>query len=81
VHAHTGAGELNLFGRHRNHDGLDVTDSVTSGSAQQGTLRLNIDLGAGAVDVERPDTVIPLSPFSPPQAPTPPAPPTTAALQ
>ncbi|MBV9284323.1 MAG: PspC domain-containing protein [Acidimicrobiia bacterium] len=81
VHAHTRVGELNLFGRQRDTHGFDVTDSVTSGNAQQGNLRLNIDLGVGAVDVERPDTVVPLSPFSSPQVPTPPTPPTTIGQQ
>jgi hypothetical protein len=81
VTAHTGAGDLWLFGRHEN--GIDVDSSAASGNADQGTVRLNLEVGAGQIEVVRAGSFVtpePLAPF-PPTPPTAPAPPTTAALQ
>jgi phage shock protein PspC (stress-responsive transcriptional regulator) len=77
VTAHAGAGDLWLFGRHEN--GLDVDSSAASGNVDQGTVRLNLEVGAGQVEVVRAVSfVTPPVPLSPP---TPIAPPTTAALR
>jgi hypothetical protein len=70
VDAHTGLGDMRLLGHHQ--DGIDVDDSVASGDAAEGSLRLHIDVGAGEVEVVRgesfapPAPPSPLSPLSPP---------------
>jgi predicted membrane protein len=72
VTAHAGAGDLRLFGRHEN--GLDVDSSAASGNADQGTVRLNLEVGAGQIDVVREEsTVTP--------APAPPLPPVVTVPQ
>jgi len=51
VDAHAGLGDLRLIGHHE--DGIDVDDTVASGSADEGNLRLRLDVGAGEVEVVR----------------------------
>jgi len=80
VTAPAGAGDLWLFGRHEN--GLDIDSSAASGSADQGTVRLNLEVGAGQIEVVRAVSFV--TPPFPPVQPNPPAPfepPTTAALR
>ncbi|MBV8161047.1 MAG: hypothetical protein JO265_09005 [Acidimicrobiia bacterium] len=52
VDAHTGIGDLRLFGRHQK--GLDVTDVASTGPTDGGLLHLRIDVGAGQVEVVSP---------------------------
>ncbi|MBV8236365.1 MAG: PspC domain-containing protein, partial [Acidimicrobiia bacterium] len=49
--AHTGAGDIRLFGRHEK--GVDVDDSVVSGTGTNGSLTLHLDVGAGQIEVVR----------------------------
>jgi phage shock protein PspC (stress-responsive transcriptional regulator) len=80
VTAHTGAGDLFLFGRHEN--GIDVDSSAASGNADQGTVRLNLEVGAGQIEVVPAASFV--TPQLPPGLPTPPTvpePPTTAVLR
>src|SRR5581483_1058965 len=80
VSAHTGAGDLWLFGRHEN--GLDVDSSAATGNPDRGTVHLSLEVGAGQIEVVRAESVVsppvPLTPFAP-TPPTAPAPPTTVA--
>jgi phage shock protein PspC (stress-responsive transcriptional regulator)/uncharacterized membrane protein (UPF0136 family) len=79
VHAHAGLGDLKLIDRHQ--DGIDVDDSVTSGNAEDGNLRLRVDVGAGEVEVVRAEPVVPLTPpLAPPSPPPVPSPPTTSEV-
>jgi hypothetical protein len=84
VTAHTGAGDLWLFGHHEN--GLDVDSSAATGNADRGTVHLDLEVGAGQIEVVRAVSIVtppvPLSPFNPLSPPTPPAPapPTTVAV-
>ena len=66
VTAHAGAGDLRLFGRHEN--GIDVDSSAATGNADQGTVRLNLEVGAGQIDVVREGS------FDSPEPPPPPPP-------
>ncbi|MBV8296973.1 MAG: PspC domain-containing protein [Acidimicrobiia bacterium] len=68
--AHTGAGDIRLFGRHEK--GVDVDDSVVSGTGTNGSLTLHLDVGAGQIEVVRGTSVgmpspppVPLSPLTP----------------
>ena len=80
VDAHAGVGDLRLLGHHQ--DGLDVDDSVVSGNADDGSLRLHIDVGAGQVEVVRAEPVsTPAFPPTQPNLTTPPSPPTTMGLR
>jgi predicted membrane protein len=77
VDAHAGLGDLRLLGHHQN--GVDVDDTVVSGNAGDGSLRLHVDVGAGQVEVVR---AVSVQPFIPPMpVPTPPSPPTTLELR
>jgi uncharacterized membrane protein (UPF0136 family) len=80
VTAHTGAGNIRLFGREEN--GIDVDDAAVSGNADSGLVRLHIDMGAGQIEVVRAGSFVtpPLPPF-PPVPPEPISPPTTVGLR
>ena len=51
VTAHGGIGDLRILGRVR--DGWDVDNRVVSGDPSAATLRLNLDVGFGDVEVVR----------------------------
>jgi len=77
VTAHAGAGDIFLFGRHEN--GVDVDSTAATGDAADGLVRLNVNVGAGQIEVVRAaDVFTPPEPVSPPE---PISPPKTAALR
>jgi predicted membrane protein len=85
VAAHAGAGDLEILGRHN--DGWDVDQRVVDGDPAAGSLRLDLDVGAGEIDVMRVSSDFPLRlrppttelPPAAPIVPTPPVPTSAAA--
>jgi hypothetical protein len=71
--AHTGLGDLNILGRHN--DGWDIDERLVDGDAAYGSINLDLDVGAGEIDVERESSAIPFR-LRPPTTELPPASPT-----
>jgi phage shock protein PspC (stress-responsive transcriptional regulator) len=83
VDAHAGIGDLRILGRQN--DGWDVDQHVRDGDPSYGSLRLDVEVGAGEITVLRELSVPGPRPIPPrpelPEAPVPPlAPPTSAPL-
>jgi predicted membrane protein len=89
VAAHTGVGDIDLFGRHEG--GIDVDSAAATGSGEGGTVHLRLEVGAGQIEVVRSFSVVnppfppvvpnPPTPIEPPTAPSTPTTPTTGALR